>query len=150
MSKIGEINIQGSSTARERLLIEDPSRKDLQPCIRCEACKKKMVSTTHQQQKPSNPLKRKAVGFEKAEKKAKRKSFRSPFIIFSTDRRKQVQADNPGLNFGGIAKLIGMAWRSATPAEKSFYAEKSAEDKAKYLADEAHSEMLKTMPELNL
>jgi hypothetical protein len=59
----------------------------------------------------------------------------SSFMYFSQDKRKEVLARDPTLKIGDVAKAIGLLWKSVTPAEKSMYEGKAAQDKVRYLAE---------------
>lgn len=56
----------------------------------------------------------------------------SAFMIFSTDKRAQVLADNPGIAFTDVAKKIGELWKQATADDKAPYEERARQDKERY------------------
>lgn len=43
----------------------------------------------------------------------------SAYIIFSTEVRPKVKADNPDATFGEMGKLLGAKWAAMTESEKS-------------------------------
>lgn len=43
----------------------------------------------------------------------------SPYIIFSTEARPKVKADNPDATFGEMGKLLGAKWASMTESDKA-------------------------------
>jgi len=59
----------------------------------------------------------------------------SAFMYFSMDKRPTVKAENPDATFGGLGKLIGVAWAGLTAAEKQPYMGQAAEDKNRYLKE---------------
>ncbi|KAI8328061.1 high mobility group box domain-containing protein [Chlamydoabsidia padenii] len=51
----------------------------------------------------------------------------NPYIIFSNDIRKQVQAENPGAVSNDISKIMGQRWRELDSEKKAYYIAKSKE-----------------------
>jgi hypothetical protein len=60
---------------------------------------------------------------ERAAKKAERAATAkvSPYIKFSTQRRADVIAANPGIAFTDVARKLGEMWRGLSSAEKAKY-----------------------------
>lgn len=50
----------------------------------------------------------------------------SPYILFSTEQRAKVKADNPSLTFGELGKLLGEKWRELSDEEKQKYKDAAA------------------------
>lgn len=53
----------------------------------------------------------------------------SAFMFFSQDQRESVKADNPGIAFGEVGKVLGQRWKELSEADKKPYEEKAAKDK---------------------
>jgi hypothetical protein len=49
----------------------------------------------------------------------------SAFLIYSTEQRPKLKAEEPGLTFGQIAGKLGEAWKALGPAERAPYEEKA-------------------------
>jgi hypothetical protein len=88
-------------------------------------------------EKEQAPYKKKAEkGKGKATGKAasgdktdKPKQAPSPFMIFSTEQRPTVVAENPDMKFGDIAREIGTRWKALTDKEKAPYVTKNEQAK---------------------
>ena len=52
----------------------------------------------------------------------------NPYMAFSMEERKRIVAENPSMksDIGGVAKLVGKAWKALSEAEKAKYAKKGA------------------------
>jgi hypothetical protein len=59
------------------------------------------------------------------------------WFLFSADERLKVKAEDPGLSFGEIAKLIGQRWKEVDPEDKKRYEKIAEEGKKKYDIDMA-------------
>ena len=59
------------------------------------------------------------------------------WFLFSADERLKVKAEDPGLSFGDIAKLIGQRWKEVDSEDKKRYAKMAEEGKKKYDIDMA-------------
>lgn len=73
-----------------------------------------------------------AGGVKKARKKKDKnapKRGMSAFMFFSQDQRESVKADNPGIAFGEVGKVLGQRWKELSEADKKPYEEKAAKDK---------------------
>mmetsp|Transcript_3036 Transcript_3036/g.3207 ORF Transcript_3036/g.3207 Transcript_3036/m.3207 type:complete len:87 (-) Transcript_3036:398-658(-) len=74
----------------------------------------------------------------KAEGKVKKASKRkdgpkkapSAYIIFCSDKRPEVRANNPEATFGELGKLLGKIWADMSEADKEMYRTRQAEMKA--------------------
>lgn len=60
------------------------------------------------------------------------KRAQSAFMYFSNDQRDKVKADNPGISFGDVGKMLGERWKALTDAEKVKYNDMAANDKTRY------------------
>jgi HMG (high mobility group) box len=47
----------------------------------------------------------------------------SPFIVFCNSRRAELKAANPGANYGEIAMVLSLLWKSMSQSEKDAYAQ---------------------------
>jgi len=77
------------------------------------------------------------AGGKKRKKKAakdpnKPKRNMSAFFLYSTAHRAEVKAQNPGISFGEVAKIISQQFKSLPQSEKSKWEKKAAKDKARY------------------
>ncbi|EAY04489.1 HMG box family protein [Trichomonas vaginalis G3] len=50
---------------------------------------------------------------------------KSPYIIFSIEKRKEIKEKNPKASFGKIAKIIGKMWKELSEEEKNVWIEKA-------------------------
>jgi hypothetical protein len=54
------------------------------------------------------------------------------YVFFANEVRPKLQAENPGVKFVDIGRILGQRWRALTDKEKEPYDKASAEDKARY------------------
>jgi len=54
----------------------------------------------------------------------------SPYIIFCTETRPQIEIDYPNSTFGEKGKILGTMWAQLSAEEKAHYTQKSADKKA--------------------
>ena len=73
------------------------------------------------------PAKKKA----KKDPNAPKKSLTS-FIIFSSDKRKEIVNANPGMSIGDVAKQLGALWKEISASEKEKYEKLAQKDKGRY------------------
>ena len=66
----------------------------------------------------------------------------NPYMAFSMEERKRIVAENPSMksDIGGVAKLVGKAWKALSEAEKAKYAKKGASMKTKKKVKKAPKE----------
>ena len=64
----------------------------------------------------------------KSKTKPKMKRSHSPYIVFCSQCRKQVQSENPDASFGDIAKILGAKWKELSDSEKEQYSSTSSAD----------------------
>jgi structure-specific recognition protein 1 len=66
----------------------------------------------------------------------------NPYMAFSMEERKRIVAENPSMksDIGGVAKLVGKAWKALSEAEKAKYAKKGASMKTKKKSKKAPKE----------
>ncbi|KAK9811520.1 hypothetical protein WJX72_005220 [[Myrmecia] bisecta] len=77
---------------------------------------------------------------KKKDKNAPKKGL-SAFMFFSSGMREQVKAENPGIAFGEIGKVMGEKWKQVSPEERAKYEQMAANDKERYARDmEAYKE----------
>jgi len=55
-----------------------------------------------------------------------------PYVLFCKEHREQIVANNPGITFGDIGKLLGKAWADCGEADKARYNELAEKDKGRY------------------
>lgn len=68
---------------------------------------------------------------KKKDKDAPKKGL-SAFMYFSSDKREQIKADNPGIAFTEVAKKLGELWKTLSAEDKKPYEAKAEEDKGRY------------------
>eukprot|EP01031_Cornospumella_fuschlensis_P045452 gene45452-55619_t len=62
--------------------------------------------------------------------KPKTKRAPSPYIIFCTEKRKELKAQNPTATFGEMGKMLGQLWAQMDDKAKAQYNKQSAAKKA--------------------
>ena len=53
-------------------------------------------------------------------------------MFFSNAQREGVKADNPGIAFGDVGKILGQRWKELSAEDKVPYEAQAAEDKQRY------------------
>ncbi|ODQ68495.1 Non-histone chromosomal protein 6 [Nadsonia fulvescens var. elongata DSM 6958] len=61
----------------------------------------------------------------------------SAYMFFANDTRDLIRAQNPGIPFGQVGKLLGEKWRMMTADEKEPFEEKAKTDKKRYEDEKA-------------
>ncbi|ODQ63614.1 Non-histone chromosomal protein 6 [Nadsonia fulvescens var. elongata DSM 6958] len=61
----------------------------------------------------------------------------SAYMFFANETRDLIRAQNPGIAFGQVGKLLGEKWRMMTADEKEPFEEKAKEDKKRYEDEKA-------------
>ncbi|ODQ81715.1 hypothetical protein BABINDRAFT_6375 [Babjeviella inositovora NRRL Y-12698] len=61
----------------------------------------------------------------------------SAYMFFANENRDIVRAENPGVTFGQLGKLLGEKWKSLTPEDKTPYDQKAEKDKKRYEVQKA-------------
>jgi hypothetical protein len=56
----------------------------------------------------------------------------SAFMLYSSEKRPEIQESNPGLKLPDVSKKIGALWKGLSASEKKPYEEKAAKAKAEY------------------
>lgn len=56
----------------------------------------------------------------------------SAFMYFSNAMRDKIKADNPGIAFGEVGKLLGEKWKAMTDDDKARYKQQELADKGRY------------------
>ncbi|KAG6809281.1 hypothetical protein H0H92_000832 [Tricholoma furcatifolium] len=59
----------------------------------------------------------------------------SAYMFFSQNWRDRIKAENPGVGFGEIGKLLGAKWKELSEEERKPYVEMAAKDKARAEAE---------------
>lgn len=62
----------------------------------------------------------------------KLKKFKSAYILFSSDHRKQLQKNHPGAKNSEITKMLGHEWKTLDSSTKALYYAKEKEEKEKF------------------
>lgn len=61
----------------------------------------------------------------------------SAYMFFANENRDIVRAENPGISFGQVGKLLGEKWKALSADEKTPYETKAATDKKRYEKEKA-------------
>jgi len=56
----------------------------------------------------------------------------SAYFMFSNENRNAIKEKNPGVTFGGLAKIISEEFKKLSEKELKKYQDKAAADKARY------------------
>lgn len=61
----------------------------------------------------------------------------SAYMFFANENRDIVRAENPGISFGQVGRLLGEKWKALSTEEKVPYETKAATDKKRYEKEKA-------------
>lgn len=61
----------------------------------------------------------------------------SAYMFFANEQRDIVRAENPGIAFGQIGKILGEKWKALEGKAKEPYEAKAATDKKRYEVEKA-------------
>ncbi|ODV66282.1 high mobility group box, partial [Hyphopichia burtonii NRRL Y-1933] len=61
----------------------------------------------------------------------------SAYMFFANENRDIVRAENPGISFGQVGKLLGEKWKALGADEKVPYENKADADKKRYEKEKA-------------
>ncbi|RLV93240.1 Non-histone chromosomal protein 6 [Spathaspora sp. JA1] len=61
----------------------------------------------------------------------------SAYMFFANENRDIVRAENPGISFGQVGKLLGEKWKALSDDEKVPYNNKAETDKKRYEKEKA-------------
>jgi len=56
----------------------------------------------------------------------------SAYMFFANENRDIVRAENPGITFGQVGKLLGEKWKALSAEDKAPYESKADADKRRY------------------
>ncbi|KAK6501758.1 Non-histone chromosomal protein 6 [Arthrobotrys musiformis] len=56
----------------------------------------------------------------------------SAYMFFANEQRENVRAENPGIAFGQVGKVLGERWKALTTAQRKPYEDKAKADKQRY------------------
>lgn len=79
---------------------------------------------------------KKRVTRKKKDPNAPKRSL-SAYMFFANENRDIVRAENPGIAFGEVGKLLGLKWKALSAEEKGPYETKAANDKKRYEKEKA-------------
>lgn len=80
-------------------------------------------------------------GWPKGKKRKRARDINAPkqpltgYVRFLNDRREKIRAENPGLTFSEITKLMGAEWTKLPPSEKQRYLDDAEKDKERYMKE---------------
>lgn len=61
----------------------------------------------------------------------------SAYMFFANEQRENVRAENPGIAFGQVGKVLGERWKALSTKQREPYETKAAADKKRYEDDKA-------------
>lgn len=61
----------------------------------------------------------------------------SAYMFFANENRDIIRAENPGIAFGQVGKLLGEKWKAMGAEEKTPYETKAEADKKRYEKEKA-------------
>ncbi|CCE86454.1 Piso0_004944 [Millerozyma farinosa CBS 7064] len=61
----------------------------------------------------------------------------SAYMFFANENRDIVRAENPGISFGQVGKLLGEKWKAMSSEDKTPYETKAEADKKRYEKEKA-------------
>lgn len=61
----------------------------------------------------------------------------SAYMFFANENRDIVRAENPGISFGQVGRLLGEKWKALSAEDKTPYEDKAAADKKRYEKEKA-------------
>lgn len=82
------------------------------------------------------PTEKKRTTRKKKDPDAPKRSL-SAYMFFANENRDIVRAENPGISFGQVGKLLGEKWKALTPEDKIPYENKAETDKKRYEKEKA-------------
>jgi len=90
---------------------------------------------------PKETSKRAAKGTTRTGKKKKDpnapKRGLSAYMFFANEQRENVRAENPGIAFGQVGKVLGERWKALSDKQRAPYEAKAATDKKRYEDEKA-------------
>ncbi|WZC17703.1 hypothetical protein CJI82_04093 [Candidozyma auris] len=96
-----------------------------------------------QQQHQQQQNQQQQVSTEKKKSSRKKKDPNAPkrslsaYMFFANENRDIVRAENPGITFGQVGKMLGDKWKAMSPTDKEPYESKAAADKKRYEKEKA-------------
>lgn len=61
----------------------------------------------------------------------------SAYMFFANEQRENVRAENPGIAFGQVGKVLGERWKALTDKQRQPYEAKAQADKKRYEDEKA-------------
>ncbi|KAL7267762.1 Non-histone chromosomal protein 6 [Rhizina undulata] len=61
----------------------------------------------------------------------------SAYMFFANEQRENVRAENPGIAFGQVGKVLGERWKALSDKQRQPYEAKAAADKKRYEDEKA-------------
>jgi len=61
----------------------------------------------------------------------------SAYMFFANEQRENVRAENPGIAFGQVGKVLGERWKALSDKQRGPYEAKAAADKKRYEEEKA-------------
>ncbi|CAI5759276.1 unnamed protein product [Candida verbasci] len=82
------------------------------------------------------PAERKKASRKKKDPEAPKRSL-SAYMFFANENRDIVRAENPGISFGQVGKVLGDKWKALSDDDKAPYQSKADADKKRYEKEKA-------------
>jgi hypothetical protein len=131
-SKSGESE-DDSKQSEEEAISSEESSEDEEENEKLTASKKIAAAEAKKKKKAAAPAKPRSKK-RKADDNGPPKKPTTGYAFYLKDKRPEFQAKYADLKFGDLSKKIAIAWRALNDTDKKPYADKSAEDKKRYLA----------------
>jgi len=61
----------------------------------------------------------------------------SAYMFFANEQRENVRAENPGIAFGQVGKVLGERWKALSDKQRTPYEQKAVADKKRYEDEKA-------------
>lgn len=82
-------------------------------------------------EKTTRRSKTKMEGRKKKDPNAPKRGL-SAYMFFANENREKVRAENPGIKFGDVGKILGEKWKILSEKERAPYEAKARADKKRY------------------
>jgi len=85
---------------------------------------------------PKTDKKRTKTGKKKKDPNAPKRGL-SAYMFFANEQRENVRAENPGIAFGQVGKVLGERWKALSEKQRGPYEAKAVTDKKRYEDEKA-------------
>ncbi len=91
----------------------------------------KLTAAKYTKQKTKMAAPRKKTQRKKKDPNAPKRAL-SAYMFFANENRDIVRAENPGITFGQVGRILGEKWKALSEDEKAPYEAKAEADKKRY------------------